>query len=204
LGVKLQGREALLCSGDAVLPHFFIAGIFGSGVEDGTVQHDRARDELEQIVESALEGIGFELVDLERAGHRTRPILRLRIDRLDAEPGTGVTVDECARASRQLEEVLDAREDLLQSYILEVSSPGVERPLRKRRDFERAVGREICIRGYQPLAEGSKRVEGVLLGIEDSEDDELLRLEMADEVELRVPRSAVAKANLVFRWDESG
>jgi ribosome maturation factor RimP len=113
--------------------------MFGSGVEDGTVQHDRARDELEQIVESTLERIGFELVDLESAGHRSRPILRLRIDRLDAQPGTGVTVDECAQASRQLEEELDAREDLLQSYILEVSSPGVERPLRKRRDFRRGV-----------------------------------------------------------------
>ena len=128
---------------------------------------------------------------------------RLRIDRLDAEAGVGVTVDECAQASRTLEEVFDAREDLLQSYILEISSPGVERPLRKRRDFERVVGREVCIRGYQPLAEGSKRVEGVLLGIEDSQDDEVLCLRTADEVELRVPRSAVAKANLVFRWDES-
>ncbi len=174
------------------------------GVEDGTVQHDRARDELEEIAERTLERMGFELVDLERAGHRSRPILRLRIDRLDAEVGAGVTVDECAQASRRLEEAFDAREDLLQSYILEVSSPGVERPLRKRRDFERAVGREISIRGYRPLAEGSKRVEGILLGIEDAQDDEVLRLRTGDEVEVRVPRSAVAKANLVFRWDESG
>ena len=167
------------------------------------MQHDGARDELQEVLESALQEGGYELVDLERAGHRSRPILRLRIDRLDAEPGAGITVDDCARASRQLEEVLDAREDLLQSYILEVSSPGVERPLRKRRDFERAVGLEICVRGYQPLVEGSKRVEGVLLDVEDSEDDERLRLQIAGEIELVVPLSAVAKANIVFRWDES-
>jgi ribosome maturation factor RimP len=167
------------------------------------VQHE-ARDELQEIAESTLQQLGFELVDLEKAGHRSRPILRLRIDRLDAEPGVGITVDDCARASRHLEEVLDAREDLLQSYILEVSSPGVERPLRKRRDFERAVGREICLRGYQPLTEGSKRVEGVLLGVEESEDEEQLRLQIADAAELVVPLSAVAKANIVFRWDQSG
>jgi ribosome maturation factor RimP len=161
----------------------------------------QADAQLEQIVESVVERLGFELVDLERAGARTRPILRLRIDRVDAEPGSGVTVDECAGVSRELEQVLDAREDLLPSYILEVSSPGIERPLRKRRDFERSVGREIALKGFEPLARGSKRVEGTLLGIEGSGIDERLRLRLNDGTEVQVDRSAVAKANLVFRWD---
>jgi len=168
------------------------------------VKRSRADEQLEQIVESLLQGMGFELVDLEKAGHRSRPILRLRIDRPDSEPGRGVTVDECARVSRELERLLDAREDLLPSYILEVSSPGVERPLRKRCDFERSVGREICVRGFEPLAQGSKRIEGVLVGIEDSGSDERLRLRLADGTEIDVPRSAIAKANLAFRWDGFG
>lgn len=168
------------------------------------IEHVQLDEQLERIAESVLERMGLELVDLERAGHRARPILRLRIDRPGSEPGHGVTVDECALASRALEEVLDEHEDLLPSYILEVSSPGVERPLRKRRDFERHVGREISLRGFRPLVGGSKRIEGVLLGIEGMGDDERVKVKMADDSEIEVDRSEIAKAHLVFKWDEVG
>jgi ribosome maturation factor RimP len=162
----------------------------------------RIDEELERTVEAVLEGLGFELVELEAAGARGRPILRLRIDRPGSEPGHGVTVDDCARVSRELEGVLDAQEDLPSGYVLEVSSPGVERPLRQRRDFERAVGREIAVRGYEPLARGAKRLEGVLLGVEGSGGAERLRVRLPDQGEVEILRSAIARANLVFRWDE--
>jgi ribosome maturation factor RimP len=159
-------------------------------------------EQLEQVAETVLGQLGYELVDLERAGQRARPILRLRIDRIDAEPGQGVTVDECARVSRELEAALEEREDLESSYILEVSSPGVDRPLRKLRDFERSVGRDVAIRGYGPLAGGSKRLEGALLAVEGAAGSEILRLKTGDGTEVEVPLSAIAKANLVFNWDE--
>jgi len=161
-------------------------------------------EELERAVEIALEGLGFELVELETAGRRGRPILRLRIDRQGSQPGHGVSVDDCARVSRQLEGVLEARAGLLSSYVLEVSSPGVERPLRKRRDFERAVGQEITLRGREPLARGSRRLQGVLLGVEGSGAGERLRLRLGEGSEVEVLRSTVLKANLVFRWGEAG
>jgi ribosome maturation factor RimP len=66
------------------------------------------------------------------------------------------------------------------------------------------VGREIALRGYEPLARGAKRLEGVLLGIEGSGDGERLRLRLPDQSEMEVRRSAIAKVNLVFRWDEPG
>ena len=158
--------------------------------------------ELERIVESVLERMGLELVDLERVGHRARPILRLRIDRPESKPGSGVTVDDCAAVSRALDDVLEARADLLPSYILEVSSPGIERPLKKRRDFERHVGEDIAVRGFQPLAGRSKYVEGQLLAIEDDDEAGRLRLRLGDGSEIAIPLSAVAKANLVYRWDD--
>lgn len=164
----------------------------------------RVDEELTRITEAVLDRLGFELVDLETAGHPARPLLRLRIDRPDSEPGRGVTVDDCARVSREVEAALDAREDLLNSYILEVSSPGVERPLRKRRDFEHSIGHRIRVQGFEPLAQGARRIEAVLLGVEGSGSSEQLRLQMADGTELEVPRSAVARANLVFDWNESG
>jgi ribosome maturation factor RimP len=162
---------------------------------------DATDAELQKLTESAVERLGFEVVDLEWAGHRRRPILRLRIDKPESEPGRGVTVDDCARVSREVEAALDVRDDLSSSYILEVSSPGVDRPLRKRRDFERNVGSEIAVRGFEPLARGTKRIEGVLLGIEGAGEQEQLRIRIADGSEIEVPRSAVAKANLVFKWD---
>lgn len=162
----------------------------------------RIDERLERKVEAALERMGFELVELEVVGRRGRPILRLRIDRPDSQPGHGVSVDDCARASRQLEEVLDAEEGLPSGYVLEVSSPGIERPLRKRRDFERAVGHEVAVRGHEPLARGSKRLEGVLLGIEGPGGAERLRIRLPDQSEVEVPHSAIARVNLVFRWDE--
>lgn len=160
-------------------------------------------DALEQAVEGELDRLGFELIELEKAGHRRRPIIRLRIDRRETEGASGVTVDECARVSRELETVLDVREDLPSSYILEVSSPGVERPIRKRRDFERYAGREIALRGFRPLAHKSKRVEGLLLGIEGNGAEERVRLRLADETEIEIPREAIAKAQLIFKWNET-
>ena len=161
----------------------------------------QADEELERIAEEVLDRLGFELVDLERAGHRSRPLLRLRIDKPESAPGRGITVDDCAKASRELEAVLDAQEDVAISYILEVSSPGVERPLSKRRDFERSLGRDISVRGYEPLVGSSKRIEGELIGVAGTGDEEILRLRVADGTEVEVPISAVAKAHLVFKWD---
>jgi ribosome maturation factor RimP len=161
-----------------------------------------ADEQLERITEQLLGQLGYELVDLEKAGQRARPILRLRIDRIDGEPGQGITVDECARVSREFEAALEEREDLQGGYILEVSSPGVDRPLRKLRDFERSIGREIAVRGYQPLCGGSKRLEGELLAVEGDAGSEILRLKLSDEAEVEIPFSAIAKANLVFNWDE--
>ncbi len=160
-------------------------------------------DELEELIERVLGRLGLELVDFERAGGRARPILRLRIDRLDSEGG-GITVADCAAASRALEAELDEVEELISSYILEVSSPGVERPLRKRADFERFAGREIAMRGFKPLVGGSRRVEGTLLGIEGRNGEERVLLRLVGDSEVKIPRSDIARARLLFDWNEVG
>lgn len=162
----------------------------------------RLKDELEPLIERVLDRLGLELIDLEQAGHEARPIIRALVDRIDSEPGRGVTVDECARASRELEAELDEAADLPATYILEVSSPGVERPLKKRSDFERYVGHEISVRGFQPLTLGTKRLEGMLLGIEGQTESEQVRIRLADNSEVEIPRSNIAKAQLIFRWDD--
>jgi ribosome maturation factor RimP len=163
-------------------------------------------DELFRDLESRIEELGFELVDLERVGDTRRPILRVRIDRQDSTPETGVSLEDCARVSRALEPSLDAREDLSSNYVLEVSSPGVERPLVRRRDWERFAGSEIALRGKGPLAGRTNRLEGTLLGLAageaEGEDQVLLRL--SDGEEVRVPLAEIKSANLVFQWGKQG
>src|SRR6185436_9893468 len=88
---------------------------------------DNMNDELEHVVVQGLAEIGYDLVELRQGGTRTRPVLEVRIDRRDGEK---VTVDDCARASRALEARLDAGAVFQGQYVLEVSSPGVERPLK--------------------------------------------------------------------------
>ena len=156
---------------------------------------------LEEVLEERTEALGFELVEFERTGSKNRPVLRLRVDRPDSEPGHGVGLDDCAQISRSLEEYLDALETLPGNYVLEVSSPGVERPLVKRRDFERFAGREIVVKGYAPLAGRAKRLEGELLGLEDGPEGEAVRLRLEDGDEVEVRRTDIAKAHLVFHWN---
>lgn len=154
---------------------------------------------LDSELEARLDALGFELVELERAGSKTRPILRLRIDRPDSKPGQGVTIAECAQVSRDIEPLLD--ETVGGKYVLEVSSPGIERPLVRARDFERFRGEEIALKGYAPLAGRSRRLEGELLGLSEAEGVERIRLRLSDGEEVEVARSDVARAHLVFRWD---
>jgi ribosome maturation factor RimP len=158
-------------------------------------------DALSQELERRIEEMGFEMVELERAGNRARPILRLRIDRPDSRPREpGVSLDDCSAVSRALEPHLDAREDLSDRYVLEVSSPGVERPLVRRRDWDRFAGSEVRLKGKQPLAGRAKKLEGVLLGLAGGEDGERVRLRLEGGEEVEVPLAEVSGANLVYRW----
>lgn len=157
---------------------------------------------LTEVLEERIEALGFELVELERTGAKGRPVFRVRIDRPGAVPGEGVGLDDCARVSRALEEYLDAQEQIPANYVMEVSSPGVERPLVRPRDFERFAGREVTVKGYGPLAGRGRRLQGELLGTGDASGDGPVRLRLEDGEEVEIDRSSVARANLVFRWNE--
>jgi ribosome maturation factor RimP len=150
-------------------------------------------------IEAGVTALGFELVELEVAGDRARPILRVSIDRPDSVPGTpSISVDDCTAVSRALEPMLDARDDLSDRYVLEVGSPGVERPLVRPRDWTRFAGREVSVRGRGTLAGKARRLQGDLLGLEDDEKTVALRLPGGEEA--RFPLAEVEKAHLVFRW----
>lgn len=157
---------------------------------------------LDQDLETRVEALGYELVELERTGTRTRPILRVRIDRPDSTPGQGVTVSDCTRVSRDLETYLEERGDVAERYVLEVSSPGVERPLNRPRDFTRFAGQQISVKGHAPLAGKAKRLEGELIELQGTGGDERVRMKLKDGEIVEIPRTEITRAQLVFRWND--
>jgi ribosome maturation factor RimP len=189
-GVPRGGRP--LEVGEAP-PLFYWPGV--AGVAD---------ESLERELEAKVAELGFEFVELERVGSRSRPILRLRIDVAGGgpEPGTGVTLDDCATVSRALEPFLDAHPDLADNYVLEVSSPGIERPLVRESDWGRFAGREVALKGHGPLAGRGRRLEGENLGLAAGDGEERrVRLRLEDGAEVEIPLRDIARAHLVYRWD---
>lgn len=163
----------------------------------------QAVPEIDGEMERRVDDLGYELVEIRWGGSVSRPILKVRIDRPDAGPGEGVTVDECAEVSRGLEPWLDDHEALSERYVLEVSSPGVDRPLVRARDFERFRGEHVAVmsEGQKILVDKATRLEGELLGLAaEGTESEAVLLRLPNGEEVSVPRSEIRKAHLVFTW----
>ncbi|MDZ7373151.1 MAG: ribosome maturation factor RimP [candidate division KSB1 bacterium] len=126
-------------------------------------------EEIRQLIEPLLEREGVELVDLELKGAPGRFILRVFID----EEG-GITIDRCTEISRKLSDFLDRKDPIPGRYVLEVSSPGVDRPLLQPRDFRRNVGREVRVEYRQ--GDETLSVTGRIVAA-----SEVLELEVAGE-----------------------
>lgn len=155
-------------------------------------------DALENVVIKELEPLGLELFELHSRGTRSRPILDVRIERTDGEK---ITVEDCARASRAIESKLDEGGIVAERYVLEVSSPGIERPLRNARDFRRFVGRDAVVTadpGESSSELSSKEVK--ITGVDGDEGAEIVVLEDASGTTHRIPLAAVRKARLAFNW----
>ena len=118
---------------------------------------------LAEIVQPVIEDMGFELVRLRLQGGRTAT-LQVMVDR----PEGGITVDDCGDISVAVSAVLDVEDPLEEAYHLEVSSPGIDRPLTRLKDFETFEGYEARLETSQPI-DGRKRWKGVLAGVEDGE-----------------------------------
>lgn len=110
----------------------------------------------EELVTPILDDMDLELVDIEYVKEGKNWFLRVFIDSEE-----GIDIEQCGVVSEKLSEKLDAVDPIPYNYFLEVSSPGAERPLKKEKDFERAVGKNVYIKTYEPI-EGEKEFEGEL------------------------------------------
>jgi ribosome maturation factor RimP len=161
----------------------------------------RGVPEVEAELEERVARLGFELVDAVWAGTAGRPILRVRIDVPEERAGGGVTVQDCADVSRALEAWLDRLGAMPERYVLEVSSPGVERPLTRPKDWTRFAGQQVAVKGAELLAGRARRLEGELLGlVKDEGGREVVRLRLAGGEEVEIPKTEIESGHIVFRW----
>lgn len=150
------------------------------------------RETYEQRAEAILQPIvdanEFELVDVEYVKEGGTWYLRAYIDK----PG-GITVDDCEVVSRAANEILDEQDFIEDSYVFEVSSPGLGRPLKKEKDFKRSMGEEVEIRTYRAI-DRQKEFTGILSGY----DEETVTIELENEEKMTIARADIALIRLAF------
>jgi len=141
---------------------------------------------LWDLLEPVVLGMGYELVEIEYQPNPKHGVLRLYIDK-----ESGILLEDCTEVSRQISALIDVEDPIPGHFNLEVSSPGLDRPLRKMEDFIKFTGEVAKIQMAMPM-EGQKNFKGRISGVED----DLLILECEDKV-VRLPVTAIHKARLV-------
>ncbi|MCB1762082.1 MAG: ribosome maturation factor RimP [Gammaproteobacteria bacterium] len=143
-------------------------------------------EKLTDLFAPVVEAMGYELVGVEYLNRGRGSLLRIYIDQPE-----GITLDDCSRVSHQISGILDVEDPIEENYNLEVSSPGLDRPLFGRRDFERFIGNRVMLKLRTKIS-GQRRFVGKLLGMEQEE----ILLAVGDET-LRLPLDQIDKAKLV-------
>ena len=146
---------------------------------------------VEELAQPIIQELGLELVEIEFVKEGKNWFLRVYIDKEN-----GVDIEDCGIVSERLSEKLDELDPITHNYFLEVSSPGAERPLKKAKDFEKAIGKNVFIKTYEPI-DGEKGFEGTLLEY----DGELVKIEMKIKTRkkiIEIPFEKVASARLAI------
>lgn len=149
------------------------------------------RDRLTELLEPVVNALGYEVVLLEYSPRAGSGLLRLFID-----SPNGIQISDCEKVSREVAGVLDVEDVIRQSYQLEISSPGFDRPLAKLEHFERFKGEVAKIQMLAPVS-GRKRFQGVLLGVTDTE----VSIETPEGI-MSLPFADIEKARLVPNFDQ--
>lgn len=148
--------------------------------------------QVADLLEPILGEMGFELVDVEYLSKHGRWVLKLYVDKKG-----GVTIDDCARLSGEVGDLIDIKDVIKHEYVLEISSPGLNRPLKKERDFIWATGKRVKVRMVEPV-KGRRNFTGYLKNFEDG----TLYVEAEGSL-VALPWIQVDKANLVYEFNQS-
>jgi ribosome maturation factor RimP len=151
--------------------------------------------DLWTLAEPYVRDAGFDLIEVQFAREQRGAVLRLFIDRPTGQDQTLIGVDDCERVSRDVSAALDVADNISHTYLLEVSSPGLDRPLRRERDFARFVGESARVR-LEAGVEGRRNFSGTIQAAKDG------RVEIAcDGRSYELPIDDIVRANLIPDWD---
>lgn len=159
------------------------------------LQRDDICGRVSDIARPILDSMRIELVDIEYKRSGREAVLRLFIDKEG-----GVTLDDCADVSRELSAILDVEDLIPCNYNLEVSSPGLDRPLKTLADYERFAGRLVKIRTYEPFADDDGNRRKTFLGTLEGLRDGVVRITLTEGQTAAIPLERIAKANLEFEF----
>ena len=148
----------------------------------------RSQDKLTQLLRPAVEGLGYELVGIEHLPMGKHTVLRIYIDSPD-----GITVNDCSQVSHQVSGVLEVEEPIMGQFTLEVSSPGIDRPLFDFEQFKQFVGSKVKIKLYHAI-EGRRKIVGLLDSIEG---DDIIVLDADSDTRFQLQMDDIDKANIV-------
>ena len=154
-------------------------------LKEGTIE-----SRVAHVVEPVLEGMGFELVDVSYLSRQGRWVLVIYIDKTG-----GVTIDDCVKVSREIGYHIDVEDMIDNKYVLEVSSPGLDRPLTREKDFVRGLGRKIKVKTVTALR-GQRHFVGRLMRFENG----MIHLEIEGST-VALPLHDVDRANVVYEFD---
>ncbi|GLI38829.1 ribosome maturation factor RimP [Geobacter hydrogenophilus] len=156
---------------------------------------DEVVDRVTALAESLLSSQGMELVDIEYKREGRHMVLRLFVDKAG-----GITLDDCALVSRDLSEILDVEDFISENYTLEVSSPGLNRPLKRESDYERYRGRLVKVRTYDVVEDEAGNRRKTFLGDLEGLAGGVVTLKLREGQMARIPLAKIAKANLEFEF----
>ncbi len=151
-------------------------------------KHEEYERKTEQLLEPILAKNHFELYDVEYVKEGGNWYLRIYIDKEN-----GITVDDCVLVSRELGDLLDQHDFITDSYVLEVSSPGLGRQLKKDKHFEKSIGEEVEVKLYKAV---NKKKDFV--GLLHTYNAQSLILELEDGTTMEIPRAEIASVRLTF------
>lgn len=151
-------------------------------------KHEEYEKKTEKLLEPILSENHFELYDVEYVKEGSSWYLRVFIDKEN-----GITIDDCEMVSRALSDLLDKHDFIPESYILEVSSPGLGRQLKKDKHFEKSIGEEVEVKLYKPI-DRKKEFVGLLTAF----DKDTVTIEQEDGSAMVIPRTDIATVRLTF------
>ena len=151
-------------------------------------------ERVESLIKPTIENIGYDLYDVEYAKEGKNYFLRVFIDKPE-----GIDLNDCEKVNDAINDLLDEADYIKEQYFLEVSSPGIERVLRKDRHIEQNIGKEVQVKLFQKDEKGNKEYQGILPGFQQ----EIIIVEITEKTEvetIEIERKKIAQLKTIYHW----